>query len=63
VIPSWFLVSEQDPVVPPCVQIQSAHRMSARIDSRLIDHASPITDPDSVIELILDAARATLKPN
>jgi hypothetical protein len=34
--------------------------MSARINSRPIDHASPITDPDSVIEIILDAARATL---
>jgi hypothetical protein len=34
--------------------------MSARINSRPIDHASPITDPDSIIEIILDAARETL---
>ena len=59
-VPSWFLISEQDRVVPPCVQTQSAKKMSARINSRPIDHASPITDPDSVIEIILDAARATL---
>jgi pimeloyl-ACP methyl ester carboxylesterase len=60
VIPSWFLVSERDRVVPPSTQLRSANRMSARIYSRPVDHAAPMTDPDSVIEIILDAARTTL---
>lgn len=60
-MPSWFLVSEQDRVVPRSVQLRSANRISARIYSRPVDHAAPMTDPDSVIEIILDAA-AQLSP-
>jgi pimeloyl-ACP methyl ester carboxylesterase len=59
-MPSWFLVSERDGVVPPSVQLLSAKRMSARIHSRPVDHAAPMTDPDAVIDIILDAAHTIL---
>jgi pimeloyl-ACP methyl ester carboxylesterase len=59
-VPSWFLISERDRVVSPSMQLRSAQRMSAQISSRPVDHAAPITDPDSVIETILDAARGAL---
>jgi pimeloyl-ACP methyl ester carboxylesterase len=59
-VPSWFLVAERDGAVPPSVQLRSANNMSARICSRPVDHASPMTDPDSVIDIILDAAHITL---
>jgi pimeloyl-ACP methyl ester carboxylesterase len=60
VMPSWFLISERDRVVPPSVQLRSANRMSAWIYSRPADHAVPMTDPDSVVDIILDAAHTTL---
>jgi RNA polymerase sigma factor (sigma-70 family) len=59
--PSWFLVAEEDGVLDPRTQRLMAERMRASIVSRPVDHASPITDPDSVVEVILEAAHATLQ--
>lgn len=58
--PSWSFISEDDLVVPPEAQARMAKRISARVFSKATDHAAPLTDPDAVIETILDATYATL---
>jgi pimeloyl-ACP methyl ester carboxylesterase len=58
--PSWFFVSESDLVIPEDVQRRMAQRISAKVVSKPADHAAAITDPDAVIDLILDAVRHVL---
>jgi hypothetical protein len=41
-----------------------AHRMGAQIQSKKVDHAAPITAPDPVVGMILQAvASITAHPN
>jgi len=56
----WFLISEQDRVIPPSIQIESANRLGARTISKPVDHAVPLADPDCVVETILEVVRTTL---
>jgi pimeloyl-ACP methyl ester carboxylesterase len=56
-VPSWFLIGEEDRVIPPAVQRSMAERAGARrtvaIDGA--SHAAPVSRPDAVAELILEA--------
>jgi pimeloyl-ACP methyl ester carboxylesterase len=58
--PSWFLIAEEDRMINPKTQHFMAERMAANIRVHLVDHTPLLTAPEVVIEVILEAARATL---
>jgi pimeloyl-ACP methyl ester carboxylesterase len=58
--PSWFLLAEEDRMINPKTQRFMAERMGARVQSHSIDHSPMYTEPNLVIDVILDAARQTL---
>ncbi|MBB6143194.1 pimeloyl-ACP methyl ester carboxylesterase [Silvibacterium bohemicum] len=58
--PSWFLVAEEDRMINPKTQRFMANRMGAKIRSSPVDHSPMISDPQVVIDVILEAARQTL---
>lgn len=53
--PSWFLVAEQDRMIPPETQHFMATRMKARVRSHPVDHTPIVTAPGVVVDIILDA--------
>src|ERR671914_2085071 len=60
-IPSWFEVSEGDHIIPPDAQRQFAQRMNATTISLNSSHASLVTHPDEIAELILNATKGVAK--
>lgn len=58
--PSWFLIAEQDRMINPKTQRFMAARMKAEVRSFHVDHTPLLTAPDKVVDIILEAARATL---
>jgi pimeloyl-ACP methyl ester carboxylesterase len=54
--PSWFLIGEEDRMIPSVTQQFMADRMKARIRTKKIDHTPLVTDPDSVVQMFVDAA-------
>jgi pimeloyl-ACP methyl ester carboxylesterase len=58
-LPSWYLVSEQDRMIPPRTQSFMAGRMHAHRQSQPVDHTPGVTAPGIVADLILQAVRAT----
>ena len=60
-LPSWFEVSEGDHIIPPDVQRNFAKRMNATTISLNSSHASLVTHPDEVTELILNATKGVTK--
>lgn len=58
--PSWFLIAEQDRMIHPKTQHFMANRMKATVRSFAVDHTPLLTAPDKVVDIILEAARATL---
>jgi pimeloyl-ACP methyl ester carboxylesterase len=58
--PSWFLLAEEDQMISPKTQRFMADRMGASIRSNRVDHTPMLTAPDLVIDVILEAAHATL---
>ncbi len=56
-LPTWFEVSEGDRIIPPDVQRQFAKQMNATTISLNSSHASPVSHPNEIAELILDAAK------
>jgi pimeloyl-ACP methyl ester carboxylesterase len=58
-VPSWFLVGEEDHVVPAALQRFEAERAGARRTVELAgaSHAASVSQPGAVAELILEAAR------
>jgi pimeloyl-ACP methyl ester carboxylesterase len=59
--PSWYLVAEQDRMINPATQRFMAQRMGARVRSEEVDHTPMAAAPHLVIEVILDAVRASLR--
>lgn len=59
--PSWFLLAEEDRMISPETQRYMANRMGANVRSHQVDHSPMLTAPDLVVEVILDAARQTLR--
>lgn len=58
--PSWYLVSENDRIINPDLERFMAERIGAReVVSIPSDHASLVSHPDEVAQLIMDAANAT----
>ena len=58
--PSWFLLAEEDRMINPKTQQFMAARMGAKVRSGRVDHSPMYIASDLVIEVILDAARATI---
>jgi pimeloyl-ACP methyl ester carboxylesterase len=58
--PSWFLIAEEDRMINPKTQRFMAERMKATVRSFAVDHTPLLTAPDKVVDVILDAAKATL---
>jgi len=58
--PSWFLVAEDDRMIAQKTQRFMAERMKATIHSYQVDHTPFITAPGFVLELLIEAANATL---
>lgn len=58
--PSWFLIAEQDRMIAPETQRFMAERMRATIRAHDVDHSPMVTAPTITIEVILEAAHATL---
>jgi pimeloyl-ACP methyl ester carboxylesterase len=58
--PAWFLIAEHDRMINPRTQRFMADRMKAVIRSLPVDHTPLLTAPDKVVEVILEAAQATL---
>ena len=58
--PTWYLIAEEDRMINPQTQHFMADRMNAHKQSRRIDHSPMYSAPDSVIHVILEAARQSL---
>ena len=61
--PSWFLVAEDDRMIPSKTQHFMAERMKATIHSREVDHTPSITAPGHVLQILIEAANTTLRGN
>ena len=57
---SWFLIAEEDRMINPKTLHFMADRMKAKVQSHPVDHSPMYTEPNLVIDVILDAARETL---
>lgn len=55
-VPSWYLVAEQDRMIVEGTQRFMAGRMKATVAAYPADHTPSVTAPDSVVDLILQAA-------
>jgi pimeloyl-ACP methyl ester carboxylesterase len=58
-LPTWYQVSESDHIIPPDAERQFAQRMNATTISINSSHASPVSHPNEVAQLILDAAKGS----
>ena len=58
--PSWYLIAEEDRMINPKTQRFMADRMGASIRSERVDHSPMYTNPNLVIDVILEAARRSL---
>jgi pimeloyl-ACP methyl ester carboxylesterase len=58
--PSWYLIAEEDRMINPKTQHFMADRMRAKVHSHPVDHSPMYTEPNLVINIILEAARETL---
>jgi pimeloyl-ACP methyl ester carboxylesterase len=58
--PSWFLIAEEDRMISPKTQRFMADRMHATLHSAPVDHSPMYSAPHVVIDVILEAARATM---
>jgi pimeloyl-ACP methyl ester carboxylesterase len=56
-LPTWYLVSDNDRIIPPDAQSQFAKQMNATTISLLSSHASPVSHPNEIAQLILNATK------
>jgi pimeloyl-ACP methyl ester carboxylesterase len=60
--PSWFLIAEEDRMISPETQCYMADRMRATVQSYDVDHTPMYTQPELVVDIILEAARQSVSP-
>jgi pimeloyl-ACP methyl ester carboxylesterase len=60
-LPTWFAVSENDRIIPPDTERMFAKRMNATAISLNSSHASLVTHPDEIAELIPNATKGVTK--
>jgi pimeloyl-ACP methyl ester carboxylesterase len=53
--PSWFLIAEEDRMIPHAAQKFMAERMGAKARTEKVDHTPLVTAPDRVVAIIQDA--------
>ncbi|HZZ41195.1 MAG TPA: alpha/beta hydrolase [Acidobacteriaceae bacterium] len=58
--PTWYLLAEEDRMISPKTQRFMADRMQATVRSFRVDHTPLLTAPEKVVEVILEAAQATV---
>ena len=58
-LPSWYQISEDDRLIPPDIQRSYAERMNATTISLNSSHASLISHPDEIADLIIDATKVS----
>ena len=58
-IPSWYLLGTEDRAIPPAGQRFMAERGNARIEEVAASHASMVSQPEAVTQLILSAVEDT----
>jgi pimeloyl-ACP methyl ester carboxylesterase len=59
--PTWFLVAEEDRMIPPTTQRFMAERMKAKVSAHPVDHTPSITAPEIVVKVLFEAANETLR--
>ena len=57
-IPSWYLLAEDDRMIPKQTQAFMAGRMGATLVSHAMDHTPGVTAPQAVVDIIVSAASA-----
>jgi pimeloyl-ACP methyl ester carboxylesterase len=57
-VPSWFLIGEEDRIIPPELQRYMAHRARSQrtVAVEGASHALPVSRPDATVHPILEAA-------
>jgi pimeloyl-ACP methyl ester carboxylesterase len=58
--PTWYLIAEEDRMIPEKTQRFMAERMKATIRTAAADHTPSLTMPKPVVQIVLEAAHATL---
>jgi pimeloyl-ACP methyl ester carboxylesterase len=58
-LPTWYQISEADHMIPPDVQRLFAERMNATTLSLNASHASYVSHPNEIAELILNATKGS----
>jgi pimeloyl-ACP methyl ester carboxylesterase len=58
-VPAWYLLAEQDHMIPEKTQRFMAERMNAHISAYPVDHLPSVTAPACVEKVITDAVRAS----
>ena len=61
-LPSWFLVAQNDQVIPPEAERQFAQRMGADTIEVASGHCAMISHPQETLEWIVSAANAVAAP-
>src|ERR671918_264801 len=56
-LPTWYQISTADRMIPPDVQRMFAERMNATTINVNASHASYVSHPDEITQLILNAAK------
>jgi pimeloyl-ACP methyl ester carboxylesterase len=59
--PSWFLVAENDRMIPATTQHFQAGRMGATVRVHAVDHSPMLTASNVVLDVLLEAIRNTVK--
>jgi pimeloyl-ACP methyl ester carboxylesterase len=59
-VPSWYLVAEGDRMINPVTQRFMAKRMGATVHEYAVDHTPSLSEPKVVVDVVLEAARATV---
>lgn len=54
--PTWYLIAEEDRMIPPETQRFMADRMRANVRSHKVDHTPMHTAPQLVVNVIMEAA-------
>ncbi|HEY9385538.1 MAG TPA: alpha/beta hydrolase [Nitrososphaeraceae archaeon] len=60
-LPTWYQISDADRMIPPDVERQFAERMNATSLSLNASHASYVSHPNEIAELILNATKGSTK--
>jgi pimeloyl-ACP methyl ester carboxylesterase len=60
-VPTWYLLAEDDRMIPKETQAFMAERMKANVVSHPVDHTPSVTAPKIVVDVIVSAA-STVEP-